>query len=311
VNALRAEVRPHPVTGSNHSYLLASYNISDPVAAMKVEKKLFRNRSAEVGTYVDNDEAEYGPALMGFAYVDIPAIEGLNFGKRADVRRFAMEKEGDPMGAPVDSDEVIEPEDEVVEPEAEDEVVESEDATSEDEVETIVPEVDEEVDEEVEPAAVDEVITSDGRDAGSGFSATPNISTFGIDINGVRVTDPKVIQEYVNNLNGVVAESRATYSKGLFASDRITSGQKDSMDEFTKGLTTEQWSQFRTIFDDSPAIPTLAFRQVVENSEDVTRVEAERQLHSEVIQHLRRGIGDKVKETEIYRQFGEENKEGK
>lgn len=60
------------------TYLLASYEFTEPDAADKYERGTFRNRSSEVGTYVTNAEAEFWPVFMGFAFVDIPAVEGLN-----------------------------------------------------------------------------------------------------------------------------------------------------------------------------------------------------------------------------------------
>jgi hypothetical protein len=79
------------VDGVTYNYLLADYDILDPEAMDKIESGLWRNRSAEIGTFVTNNEAAYTPTFMGFAYVDIPAVEGLNglFSKNRD---FAVVK---------------------------------------------------------------------------------------------------------------------------------------------------------------------------------------------------------------------------
>lgn len=60
------------------TYLLASYVFTEPDAAERFERGTYRNRSSEIGTYVTNAEAEFWPVYMGFAFVDIPAVEGLN-----------------------------------------------------------------------------------------------------------------------------------------------------------------------------------------------------------------------------------------
>lgn len=60
------------------TYLLASYVLTEPDAAERYERGTYRNRSSEIGTYVTNAEAEFWPVYMGFAFVDIPAVEGLN-----------------------------------------------------------------------------------------------------------------------------------------------------------------------------------------------------------------------------------------
>lgn len=65
-------------TGSKETFLLADYEFTDQDAAAKYENGTFRNRSSEVGEYTTNDEATFWPTYMGFAWVDIPAVEGLN-----------------------------------------------------------------------------------------------------------------------------------------------------------------------------------------------------------------------------------------
>lgn len=76
---LRVEKLTAPHDGQEYDYLLADYDILDPEAQANIESKLWRNRSSEVGTYTTNSESEHWPVYMGVAYVDIPAVEGLNF----------------------------------------------------------------------------------------------------------------------------------------------------------------------------------------------------------------------------------------
>jgi hypothetical protein len=68
-----------PIDGLEYTYLLADYEITEPYADEKIQRKTWRNRSSEIGGYRTNDEAEYWPVYMGFAFVDFPAVEGLNF----------------------------------------------------------------------------------------------------------------------------------------------------------------------------------------------------------------------------------------
>ena len=44
----------------------------------KVQDGSYISRSAEIGTYQDNNQVTYDPVLYGFAWVDIPAVEGLS-----------------------------------------------------------------------------------------------------------------------------------------------------------------------------------------------------------------------------------------
>jgi hypothetical protein len=68
-----------PHDGQNYDYILADFEITDPQGAQKILNGTFRNRSAEINTYLTNNEAEFWPVYMGVAYVDIPAVEGLKF----------------------------------------------------------------------------------------------------------------------------------------------------------------------------------------------------------------------------------------
>lgn len=58
-------------------FLVADIRLTEPDAVGKWERKTYRARSLEVGMYETNDEALYWPVVMGCAFVDIPAVEGL------------------------------------------------------------------------------------------------------------------------------------------------------------------------------------------------------------------------------------------
>lgn len=82
ITALRVETKSSPADGEEYSYLIADYEILDPEAQKKIDSGLWVNRSAEVGEYMTNaPETAFWPVFMGVAYVDIPAVEGLNFAK--------------------------------------------------------------------------------------------------------------------------------------------------------------------------------------------------------------------------------------
>lgn len=100
-----------PVDGKEYDYLLADFEILDPDAQRSYESGLFRNRSSEVGEYVTNDEATFYPVYMGVAFVDVPAVEGLNgtgshaaymhgFSKETEDRKFTIYLEENPVTAP-------------------------------------------------------------------------------------------------------------------------------------------------------------------------------------------------------------------
>lgn len=66
-----------PHDDKEYTYLQATYDITEPDAAGKIQRGTWRSRSSEIGRYIDNDENELWPVYMGVAYVDFPAVEGL------------------------------------------------------------------------------------------------------------------------------------------------------------------------------------------------------------------------------------------
>lgn len=57
--------------------LVADFEITEPEVLEKIKRKTYRDRSVEIGSFVDNDGEKYAPALMGVAFVDIPQVDKL------------------------------------------------------------------------------------------------------------------------------------------------------------------------------------------------------------------------------------------
>lgn len=83
----------------NGGLLLADWEVVDPDALVQIDNGKYRARSAEVGLYETNDEAFYWPVLMGCAFVDLPAVEGL-YAQADRQYTFLYEKENTPVTAP-------------------------------------------------------------------------------------------------------------------------------------------------------------------------------------------------------------------
>lgn len=87
---IKTEVKKNPVDGVEYTYLLADYEVTAPYALDKLEKGLWRSRSSEIAPYYTNDESEYWPVYLGFAFVDFGAVEGLNFSMTQGNRSFVV-----------------------------------------------------------------------------------------------------------------------------------------------------------------------------------------------------------------------------
>ena len=89
-HGVTTEVRKNPVDGKEYTYLLVDYEITAQYALDKIDRGLWRNRSAEIVPYETNDEAEFWPVYLGFAFVDFGAVEGLNFSMSQGNRSFVV-----------------------------------------------------------------------------------------------------------------------------------------------------------------------------------------------------------------------------
>lgn len=58
--------------------LVADVEFTEPDAYSKFERGTYRSRSLEVGPYETNDGVTYWPVVLGLAFVDLPAVEGLH-----------------------------------------------------------------------------------------------------------------------------------------------------------------------------------------------------------------------------------------
>lgn len=94
ITAVNIEERVNPSDGQSYTYFLADLEIIDEDAKKNIQSGLWRNMSAEIGAFVTNSNAEYWPVMMGVAYVDIPAVEGLKVHAKASQQYSLILEEG-------------------------------------------------------------------------------------------------------------------------------------------------------------------------------------------------------------------------
>lgn len=91
---LVAETRKAVHDDKEYTFLDADFEILDPAAQDAIDSGLWKNLSAEISSYVTNDEMEFWPVYSGVAYVDFSAVEGLReFSKNN--RQFSLMFEND------------------------------------------------------------------------------------------------------------------------------------------------------------------------------------------------------------------------
>jgi hypothetical protein len=232
ITAVYATKATNPIDGEEYTYLMADYEILDPEAITKITSGLWRNRSSEVGFYVANNRAEYWPCIVGFAYVDIPAVEGLNFSKYAgngteytivdatkEVGQVATEtkQENGQAQAPASA----------------------------------VPAVTPEVSAHAAPPAVPQV---------------PAVSAPKFFVNGSEISDPKLVQDHITELEQFAKEtkeaSRKAFVNGLVEKNKIFAIHRKSLEDLALSLNDEQYGHFTASYADAPEIPLLGNHSV-------------------------------------------------
>jgi hypothetical protein len=264
---LRAEKRESKIDGIEYNYLLASYDIFDEEAAERVAAGDWRNRSAEVGYFLTNAEAEHWPVYQGFAFVDIPAVEGLNgFSKSPSGKpsKFSIfiESEAplvatDPTGTPTPAlptpanpapaaaaDPVVQPA-EGAPPVVTDPAVDPAAAP------TAAP-----VGTPAAPADAEPVPAGSPAPEGSGqHGAAGGVQVF--QVNGQPTQDFAAVQAHITSLETVIAETteanRNDFVSGLARDNKILASSVKELSEFAQELTPAQYAKWAATYGSVPA----------------------------------------------------------
>lgn len=197
--------------------LRADLLVTEPDHGSRIERRTYRSVSLEVGTYTTNDDETYWPTVMGLAYVDIPAVEGLH-SKEISVAYFSHHKENttvttnDDRGATKPQTFRING-------------VETADFAQ---IQSYITEL------EKRPAA---------------------LATFRV--NGADVQEPALVQTHIDNLEKFVSDSRDASRKEFVAAlakdNKITAPQVEHFEKLALEMSDEQFAVFQAGFASAPA----------------------------------------------------------
>lgn len=251
----------------NSGRLLATYEVTEPDAVGKLSRGTYRARSSEIGMYETNDEALYWPVFMGFAFVDIPAVEGLYSKTKTDGAvvlvieedSVATKKNAEHSGGNVavleDGTQVVDltqtdpeaPAAEVTEPEAP--------AAEATEPEAPAAEVTDPAEPEAPAAEADEPEVN-----GAAFSAPAGAFTF--TVGGQPTTDFAAVQRHITALEEFAKETkeenRKAFVASLASSNKITQPQVETLTALALSLDNTQYEAFRASYESAPTVPLLA-----------------------------------------------------
>lgn len=83
------------------NFLVADFEITEPDVVAKIQRRTYRSRSMEIGAYESERHGLCWPVPMGLAFVDLPAVSGLNYANPMTGKEFSvLVPEGDYTMAP-------------------------------------------------------------------------------------------------------------------------------------------------------------------------------------------------------------------
>lgn len=221
---LKAKTLKSPVDNQEYKYLLADYEITQPYAQEKIANGTWRNRSSEIGVYNTNNDTELWPVYLGFAFVDFPAVEGLNFSLPQGHRFFAF------IGNSIR------------------ETVVSDTQTVQQTGQPVLP-----FQPPVQPAQ-----------HASQPLAQPPVQTpppFVFSVNGQNVTDPNQVQAYIVRMEGFIKEtrevSRKNFVAALVTANKLTVAQQPGQEAFALSLSDEQFEAWSKGWELAPTASIL------------------------------------------------------
>lgn len=219
-----------PHDGEEYDYVFVDFELTDADAAAKYESGTYRNRSSEIGRYRTNAEAEFWPVYMGFAFVDIPAVEGLKFSHSSS----AAATDGNGAKFFVMST--------------------SKEKSVGDNSQTST----------VAGAAAQGAQGSGQHSAPAGgalpfdLGNTPHVFS----VNGLAVTDFSQVQAHINVLEKFRADvqesARKDFVAGLVAANKLAAPAQVKTEAFALGLSPEMFDAWKGTWDEVPAASLFA-----------------------------------------------------
>ena len=216
--------------------LVADIRVTSDNMWDKIEEGSYINRSAEIGTYDDNDGTIYSPILYGFAWVDIPQVEGLSpkFSYSKDNKNFDLINLNAIQNMSEEIKETFPPEEIQAEEVKEEKIEKVEEVPAEKAEEAPA----EEAKEEVPAEKVEEVPAEKAEGEFKKLFAAEYTEL-------TKLRAEKV---------AFLLEKRESFIDGLLKEGKVTPAQLEAETAFAKDLTEEQFDKYKVAKENSPKI---------------------------------------------------------
>lgn len=240
--------------------LLADLEFTDPDRLEKLRNGTYRSRSLEVGMYETNNEEVYYPVVIGLAFVDLPAVEGLYSSGNSPVHCFAAP--GLNLTPPKETTTVFK-------------FTLAGGAQTED------------------AAAAQAYITA----LEAQVAAHGAVKPFVFRIGGGEVADPAAVQAHIDAIEKATADaevaSRTAYVKALAEGDapKIGAPMVEPLTTVALALDAAGFAQFKAGYDAAPALGILAKHGAQDGDKGKTDEDpraAAFAIAKEQVEHLRR-----------------------
>lgn len=286
-----------PSDGQNKTFLCADFTLTDPTAIQKWQNGTYRARSSEVGQYESNSAAMYWPVYMGFAFCDIPAVEGL-FSQGASVPQFLHEETS------------VTPEEKAAADKAAADKAAADKAAADAAYAAKTAEEKAAFDKAVADKALFDKAVAD-KAAADKAVADAAAANREFSMNGQPTTDFAAVQAHITGLetfrNESLEQARKDFVTALGSNNKIAATQVESLTVHALSLDSKQWDSFKASWEAAPAAPLFGKHSsgITNPSGEVPPKTDERTVLEETIAlHKRSGMSEEnIKKTGSYQKL--------
>lgn len=276
-------------------FLVADLEITEPGAYEKWERGTYRSRSLEVGAYESNDEAVYWPTVMGVAFVDIPAVEGLHSKTKTEkLANFSLVMQDKDKENPVADTQTVSTTTEEKVTEATTAPAPSKPVTPPAPATPPTPSPTPTTGAEGEPREENEEEENTTTEGEPAASHSRGASQFRV--NGQPVSDFAAVQRHIESLESFATETtkaaRTNFVNNLATSNRIAATQIDSLTALALTMSDEQFKAFTGAYESAPASGLLGLHGQQSQATPATDAVASeiQTLEETVAMHKRAGM---------------------
>lgn len=258
---------------SDGQFLLADYTLTEPVAAEKLARKTYRSRSIEIGMFETNTGEMFFPVVFGFAFVDIPAVEGLH-SKQADMRFFSLTADISPTNKESALD------------------------TNDDRGAS-------------KPEATTTTTTSATFGATSNTLTMTQAPVRKFRINGVEVEEGDAVQSHIDALEAFAKETRdgnrRLFVSSLAEGKKIAATQVEALTDLVVEMNDAQFDKFKSAYEAAPVLSILASHGASHPNLDGDQSAENEEINilkETIAQHRRAGLNeDQIAKTASFKKL--------